>query len=68
MANKKEATEVQRKVYTPSDVMNIFQISRPTFSDWKRKGIFKVIAIPGQRRIYVTAESVDQLLSPQKRN
>ena len=55
--------EVARKVYTPNEVMDMFQISRPTFGDWMRKGIFKIVSIPGQRRIYVTAESVEKLLA-----
>ena len=55
--------EGSRRVYTPNEIMAMFDISRPTFSEWRRKGIFKTISIPGRRRIFVTAESVEKLLS-----
>jgi predicted site-specific integrase-resolvase len=52
-----------KKIYTPAEVMNLFKISRPTFGDWCRKGVFQKIHIPGQRRVYVKAESVEKLLT-----
>lgn len=52
----------EKKVYTPGQVMDMFHISRPTFGDWCKKGVFDKIQIPGQRRVYVTAASVDKLI------
>jgi hypothetical protein len=59
-------TEIQRRVYTPGEVMDLFKISRPTFGEWCRKGIFERIDIPGARRGYVTAKSVDNLIASKK--
>lgn len=59
---RKVASPEVPKLYTPSDVMKIFQISRPTFEEWCRKGTFKKITIPGRRRVFVSAESVDKLI------
>ena len=53
----------ERKLYTPREVCELFQISRVTFGEWCRKGHFQKITIPGQRRIFVTSESVDKILS-----
>ncbi|MEJ1241640.1 helix-turn-helix domain-containing protein [Chryseolinea sp. T2] len=53
-------------VLTPGEVMQIFKISRPTFGDWCRKGIFQKVSIPGRRRTYVTKASVDKLLQTSK--
>jgi predicted site-specific integrase-resolvase len=58
--------EVQRRVYTPGEVMNLFKIRRPTFGEWCRKGVLEKIDIPGQRRVYVKAESVDKLIEGPK--
>jgi predicted site-specific integrase-resolvase len=58
--------QVPRKLYTPQEVMELFQISRPTFCDWANKGLFKRVTIPGQRRVYLTSESVDKLLDGKK--
>jgi predicted site-specific integrase-resolvase len=55
-------SSTEKKLYRPSDVMDIFDISRPTFNDWCKKGVFQKISIPGQRRVYVTAQSVDKLI------
>jgi predicted site-specific integrase-resolvase len=52
----------EKRLYTPSEVMTIFKISRPTFGDWCKKGILKKIPIPGQRRVFVSAESVEKLI------
>lgn len=54
--------ESQRRPYTPTEVMDLFDISRPTFGEWCKKGVFKKITIPGQRRVYVSRESVNKLL------
>lgn len=54
--------KTQPKVYTPDEVMRIFSISRPTFGDWCRKGVLEKISIPGMRRVYVKAASVDKIL------
>jgi predicted site-specific integrase-resolvase len=53
-----EKPTAQPKIYTPHEVMQIFKISRPTFTDWCKKGLFQKIEIEGQRRIYVSSESV----------
>lgn len=54
----------ERRAYTPNEVMELFHISRPTFADWCNKGVFQKISIPGRRRVYVSAESVEKLLTP----
>lgn len=53
----------QRRLYTPIQVMQLFDISRPTFGEWCKKGVFQKIVIPGQRRVFVSAESVEKLLN-----
>jgi predicted site-specific integrase-resolvase len=57
-----ENRKTQPRVYTANEVMNIFKISRPTFGDWCRKGVFKKISIPGTRRVFLNADSVDKLI------
>lgn len=55
--------EAQVRLYTPKEVQDIFKISRPTFGEWCRRGHLDKITIPGQRRVYVRAESVDKLIN-----
>lgn len=61
-----EILETTKNIYTPSEVMELFSISRVTFSEWCRKGVFEKIEIPGQRRVYVTGASVRKVLTPKK--
>ncbi|WP_369074973.1 helix-turn-helix domain-containing protein [Chryseosolibacter histidini] len=51
------------KVYTPEEVRTIFNISAPTFRDWVQSGIFQKITIPGKRRVFITSQSVEKLIS-----
>jgi predicted site-specific integrase-resolvase len=59
-----ETITLEKKlVYTPSEVMEIFSISRPTFGDWCKKGVLRKIQIRGQRRVYVSADDVEKLIA-----
>ena len=53
---------IQRRLYTPKQVQEIFQISRPTFAAWCESGTLKKIKIPGARRVFVSAENVEALI------
>jgi hypothetical protein len=57
---------MDKKLYTPDEVMKMFNVTRPTFTDWTKKGVFQKISIPGQRRVYVTAESVEKIINKGK--
>lgn len=52
-----------KSLYTPNEVMEIFDISRPTFQDWCSKGVLKKVTIPGQRRVFVDSQSVKDIIN-----
>jgi predicted site-specific integrase-resolvase len=45
---------------TLKEVLELFRISRQTLSDWRRKGIIKVIKI--DKKILIRKEEVERLL------
>jgi len=54
---------ISKKILTPNEVLQIFSITRPTLADWCKKGLLEKIQIPGQRRVYVSAASIDKLIN-----
>lgn len=42
--------------------MDELEISRPTLNAWVRNGALEKIKIPGSRRVYISASSVNALM------
>jgi predicted site-specific integrase-resolvase len=53
---------IQKRIITPKAVMDEFDITRPTFNQWVKNGTLEKITVPGSRRVYITAQSVDKIL------